>query len=121
VRPPEEQGGDAVTTLTIEVPEDAFAALRRSPRELGGEMRLAAAMLWYSQGRISHEKAARFAGVSRVAFIDALAAAKLPAFHVDVDEVMEEVESAREADRRHFTPGVPRAGGPPGDPSGGVG
>ena len=83
-----------MATLTIEVPDEAFAALHRSPQELGREMRLAAAMVWYTQGRISHEKAASFANVSRVDLIDALAAAKLPAFRVDVDELMEEVELA---------------------------
>jgi predicted HTH domain antitoxin len=86
-----------MATLTIEVPDDAFATLHRSPKELTQEMRLAAAMLWYTQGRISHEKAAQFSGTSRIAFIDALAAARLPAFHVDVDELMEEVELARNA------------------------
>jgi predicted HTH domain antitoxin len=85
----------SVATLTIEIPDDAFAMLHRSPKELTQEMRLAAAMLWYAQGRISHEKAAQFSGVSRIAFIDALAAARLPAFPVDVDDVMEEVERAR--------------------------
>jgi hypothetical protein len=80
--------------LTIEIPDDAFATLHRSPKELTQEMRLAAAMVWYTQGRISHEKAAQFSGVRRIASIDALAAAKLPAFHVDVDEVMEDVERA---------------------------
>src|SRR5271166_1851931 len=81
-----------MATLAIEVPDEAFAALHRSPQELGREMRLAAAMVWYTQGRISHEKAAQIAGVSRIDLIDALAAARLPAFHVDVDELMEEVE-----------------------------
>ena len=52
-------------------------------------------MIWYTQGRISHEKAAQFSGVSRITFIDALAAAKLPAFHVDVDELMEDEALAR--------------------------
>ena len=93
-----------MATVTIEVPDEAFAALRRSPQELGREMRLAAAMVWYTQGRISHEKAAYLAGVSRLDFIDALAAAKLPAFQVDVNELMEEVELAHQ---RHG--GVPGA------------
>ena len=51
-----------MATVRIEVPDDAFKALHRSPQELGREIRLAAAMLWYTQGRISHEKAAEFAG-----------------------------------------------------------
>jgi predicted HTH domain antitoxin len=104
-----------MATVTVDVPDDTFAALHRSPKELSQEMRLAAALLWYVQGRISHEKAARFAGVSRIAFIDALAAAKLPAFHVDVDELMEEVASAREANRQHISPGVPGPSGSSGN------
>jgi predicted HTH domain antitoxin len=99
-----------MATVTIEIPDDAFAALHRSPKELGQEMRLAAAMIWYTQGRISHERAAQFSGLSRIAFIDALAGAKLPAFHVDVDELMEEVECARQAIREHLAPGVPGSG-----------
>lgn len=104
-----------MTAITIEVPIDAFAVLNRSPRELGQEMRLAAAMLWYTQGRISHEKAAQFAGISRIALIDALAATKLPAFYVDMDELKEEVEGARQADHERLAPGVPGPGGSPGD------
>jgi len=108
-----------MATFTIEVPDDALKALHRSPQELGREMRLAAAMLWYSQGRISHEKAAQFAGVSRIDLIDALAASSLPAFHVDVDELMEEVELARQAICEHVAPGVSRPGGAPEDAAGG--
>ncbi len=110
-----------MTAITIEIPGDSFAVLRRSPSELVQEMRLAAAMLWYTQGRISHEKAAQFAGISRIALIDALAASKLPAFHVDLDELMEEIQGARQADRERLAPGVPGPGGPPGDaPTGGI-
>jgi predicted HTH domain antitoxin len=104
-----------MATVTIEVPDEAFAALHRSPQELGREMRLAAAMVWYTQGRISHEKAASFAGVSRIDLIDALAAAKLPAFRVDVDELMEEVELADQAHCEHVTPGLSRPGRSSGD------
>jgi predicted HTH domain antitoxin len=108
-----------MATVTIEVPDEAFAAMRRSPQEFGREMRLAAAMLWYTQGRISHEKAAFLAGVSRLDFIDALAAAKLPAFEVDVDELMEEVELAHQAYREHVTPGLSGPSRSPGDSPGG--
>jgi predicted HTH domain antitoxin len=61
---------NTMATVTIEVPDEAFVALRRSPQEFGREMRLAAAMLWYTHGRISHEKAAFLAGLSRLDFID---------------------------------------------------
>ena len=102
--------GMTMAKVTIELPDDAFATLHRSPKELSQEIRLAAAMIWYTQGRISHEKAAEFSGVSRITFIDALAAAKLPAFHVDVDELMEEVERARDTIREHVSSGVPGSG-----------
>ena len=39
-----------MTTVTIEVPDDAFSALRRSPKEFARDMRLAAAIQWYQQG-----------------------------------------------------------------------
>jgi len=83
------------------------------------EMRPAAAMLGYLQGRVSHERAAQYAGISRIALIDALAAAKLPAFHVDVDEVMEEVQYARKAIRQYIAAGVPGEGESLGDSWGG--
>jgi predicted HTH domain antitoxin len=105
--------------IVIELPGDALAPIAESPVAFAREMRLAAAMLWYLQGRVSHERAAQYAGISRIAFIDALAAAKLPAFHVDVDEVMEEVWDARQALRQHIAAGVPGEGGSPGGPASG--
>ena len=44
--------------ITIDLPEGAFSALRRSPQEFVKEMRIAASLLWYSQGEISQSKAA---------------------------------------------------------------
>ena len=52
-------------TVTMELPEEVFSALRRSPDEFAREMRLAAAMLWYSRGIISQEKGAQIAGINR--------------------------------------------------------
>ena len=107
----------AEQAILIELPRDARALIAESPDAFPKEMRLAAGMLWYLQGRVSHERAAQYAGISRIAFIDALAAAKLPVFHVDVDEVMEEVQNAREAIRQHVAAGVPGEGESPGDPA----
>jgi predicted HTH domain antitoxin len=59
-------------TLSLEVPDDAFSALRSSPEEFGRELRLAAAIKWYEMERISQGKAAEIAGLSRSAFIEAL-------------------------------------------------
>jgi predicted HTH domain antitoxin len=79
--------------LTVEVPDDAFAALRRSPKEFAQEMRIAAAIQWYQQSAISQGMAAEIAGLSRADFLDALFRAKVPASQVTVEELKEELES----------------------------
>lgn len=80
-----------MTTVTIDLPEGAFSALRRSPEEFVQEMRLAAALLWYSQGEVSQSKGAEIAGVSRAEFIDALARHRIPVVQVTSQELMDEV------------------------------
>ncbi len=79
-------------TVTLELPEDVFSALRRSPEEFGRELRLAAAIHWYERGEVSHEKAARIAGVDRTEFLLALAREKADAFVVDFDDLKRELE-----------------------------
>ena len=56
-----------MATVTIEVPDDAFAALRRSPKEFAQEMREAAAIHWsrrelISQGGPNHASPGQRAG-----------------------------------------------------------
>ncbi len=82
-----------MTTLSVQVPEDIFSALRLSPEEIARELPLAAAILWYSKGLISQEKAAHIAGLSRAIFLNELAKAQIPVFHVDLDEVRREALS----------------------------
>ena len=77
--------------VILELPEDVFSILRTSPSEFARELRLAAAVKWYEVGRISQEKAAGLAGMSRVEFIDALSL-----FGVSPIQVTDE-ELAREA------------------------
>lgn len=85
-----------MATLTIELPESAFSALRRSPQEFAKEMRIAAAVQWYAQQQISQEKAAEIAGLSRFEFLDELFRRRVPASQVTLKELVEEIESAGE-------------------------
>lgn len=78
-------------TVTMELPEEVFSALRRSPDEFAWEMRLAAAMLWYSRGMISQEKGAQIAGVNRAKFLEALAENKIDVFAVDFEDLQREL------------------------------
>lgn len=58
--------------ISIELPQDAFSALRQEPAAFVQEMRLAAAVKWYELERISQAKAAEIAGISRAEFLAAL-------------------------------------------------
>lgn len=81
-----------MTTLTLQLPEDVFSALRRSPTELLQEMRLAAAIHWYRQGQLSQEKASEIAGLDRTDFLLALSREKVDIFQVTMDELRQELD-----------------------------
>jgi predicted HTH domain antitoxin len=81
-----------MTTLSLELPEEVFSALRRSPEEFGRELRLAAAIHWYQRGQISQEKAAQVAGLDRTDFLMALAREGVDAFVVDFNDLQRELE-----------------------------
>jgi predicted HTH domain antitoxin len=83
-----------MTSITLEFPEEAFGALRRSPEAFAAEMRLAAAIHWYQQSMISQGRAAMLAGMPRMEFLDELARRGIDVVRVDVDELRREVESA---------------------------
>jgi hypothetical protein len=51
-----------MTHLALDLPEHIFSALRFPPAEFVREMRIAAALQWYAERRISQEKAAEIAG-----------------------------------------------------------
>lgn len=78
--------------VTLELPEEVFSALRRSPEEFARELRLAAAVHWYERGEVSQEKAARIAGMDRTDFLAALARERANAFVVDFDDLKRELE-----------------------------
>lgn len=80
-----------MTTLQVTVPDEAFSALKRSPVEFASEMRLAAAMHWYSHGVMSQERAAEIAGLDRTDFVLALAREGVDAFVVDMRSLRSEL------------------------------
>jgi len=80
-----------VATLTVEFPEAALAALRLSPSDFPGEMRLAAAVTWYESGKISQEVAAQIAGLGRTDFLLALARMGRVSFQVDFNDLDREL------------------------------
>jgi len=81
-----------VQTVTMELSEEVFSALRRSPDEFAREMRLAAAIHWYSRGDVSQERAAQIAGLDRTDFLLALAQRHVDVFQVDFRSLEEEIK-----------------------------
>jgi predicted HTH domain antitoxin len=81
-------------TLKIEMPEGAFAALKQNPEGFARELRLAAAVKWYELGIVSQSRAAEISGLSREAFIQALARFQVTPFQVDEDQAPEKATHA---------------------------
>jgi predicted HTH domain antitoxin len=79
-------------SITLEFPDDLLSGMKLSPAEFGRELRLAAAAHWYGQGRISEERAAQVAGLSRGLFLAALARMKSDTFLVDFEDLKREVD-----------------------------
>src|SRR4030042_1554551 len=75
------------TQITIDLPDDAFSALRSKPEDFVKEMRLAAAAKWYEIGLISQSKAAQLAGVSPERFLDALSRFRVSPFQETPEEL----------------------------------
>ena len=83
-----------MTTVTIDLPETVFSALRLAPNEFVKEMRIAAAVQWYAQEKVSQGKAAEIAGLNRAEFLDELYRRKVPAIQVTLEELKKEIDGA---------------------------
>jgi predicted HTH domain antitoxin len=104
-----------MSTITIELPDDVIASAT-TPEEFARELRLAAAIHWYSRGLISQGRGAQIAGMDRRSFILALGRAGVDAIQVSAEELAAEVNYALEARRQRLADHLP----PSREPSGGV-
>jgi predicted HTH domain antitoxin len=103
-------------TITIEVPDDMMELAGGSDEELAAAMRLATAILWYQQGRISQGKAAEIAGMNRTRFLRALGEARIDVFQISEAELQQEVERGLEAQVQRLASDLPHEAAVAGDP-----
>jgi len=83
-----------MTTITVDFPESVFSALHMVPEDFVKEMRIAAAIKWYEQTKISQDKAAEVAGLTRADFINELSKAKVSPFQMSDESLKEDMLNA---------------------------
>lgn len=81
--------------LTIEYPDDLLIALGSTVEQFQAEARLALAAKMFELGRLSSGKAARLAGMDRVAFLMSLHRLNVAVLDLDDEEMAEEARYAR--------------------------
>jgi predicted HTH domain antitoxin len=78
-------------TFTLELNQEMLSATRCSPAEFTMQMKLAAAMAWYREGKVSQEVAASICGLDRTSFLLELARHGENSFQVDAADLREEL------------------------------
>ena len=79
--------------LTIKYSDDILFSLKETKEEFEEEARYLLALKLYELGKISSGKAAKIAGISRVAFLLRMGMYNVSPFQVNLDEVIEEAKS----------------------------
>jgi predicted HTH domain antitoxin len=62
-----------MSEIMLSVPDEALSAMKMTPEQFGGELRLAGAVKLYEIGRLSSGAAAQVAGIPRTVFLTKLA------------------------------------------------
>ena len=83
-----------MTSLSLDLPDSVFSALRKAPDEFLQEMRLAAAIKWYEMGEISQSKAAEVAGISCSELLEAFTRYRVDFMQYTSDSLAKELADA---------------------------
>ena len=85
----------SMRTITIALPDQPLGDVEMTDDELTEEIRMLAAVKLYELGRISSGRAAEFAGISRVEFINELGRYNVSPFQITPEELKTEVKGLR--------------------------
>lgn len=80
--------------ITVDIPEGSLASLHNDPESFAREMCIAAAIQWYERKELSQERAAELAGLSRLAFVEALGRCGVSPFQATAAEFIREAMDA---------------------------
>lgn len=79
-----------MSDITLSIPDETLAALKVNAEQLGGEIRLAAALKLYEVGRISAGAAADLAGIPKSLFLTKLSDYGVDTFKLTEQEIQQE-------------------------------
>lgn len=79
--------------VKMTLPDSAFSALRRKPKDFAREMMIAASVKWFEAGVLSQGKAAELSGLNRAAFLGALSRLKVSPFQYDPGDLAKEMNA----------------------------
>ena len=77
--------------VTVRIPGGIQQMLNRTPEELGRDLRLYAALMFFRLDKLSSGAAAELAGVPRVMFLDLCAEYDIPVSQITPDELRQEI------------------------------
>ena len=83
-----------MSMITIEYPDDILRALQETPEAFAREARVLLAAKLYEIGRLTSGQAARFSGMGRVSFLEALKSYQVPVINLTREELERDFRSA---------------------------
>ena len=84
-----------MSKITFECPDDILQILSETPEEFAEKGRMLIAVKLFEIGRLSSGQAARFAGMERVLFLDALKSYQVSAINLPSEELAKDFSNAR--------------------------
>ena len=84
-----------MSKITFECPDDILQSLSETPENFAEKGRMMIAVKLFELGRLSSGQAARFAGLERVLFLDALKSYQVSVINLSSEELAKDFSNAR--------------------------